>query len=542
MDRDAFVLNKMALAVGSTLRRDELLRRLLAELNRFMPCEGLGFFWRDSGGYSLVAVVAPSDSTGGDAQEVSIESGPDHAEDGSEPFWSLDNRSSSHPVLRWLGEGGLASSLCVPVVVAQQPLGWLVASRAKANSFSVRELQPLLLVARLAGPALNGIRLQERLDVIRRDLAKARDELIRSERLMVQGEMASGVAHDINNILALIAARADLLSLQRLPSQALEAVEAIRQAVDDGVAVVRRMTEFARKQRSQELALLDVNGVVKDALEMTRPRWQSSRSSEGPRVRVRFEPGQVPRVMGVASELREVMVNLVMNALDATSPGGEVMIETLQEGAWAVICVADTGCGMSEDVRQHIFEPFFTTKGERGSGLGLWVSHSIVARHGGDIQVHSEEGRGSSFRVRLPSTSPVAMQAAPQAPRASHAILVVDDERGLCEALKLSLETVGYQVVVSADARRALDMFKASPFDLVITDLRMPGMSGWELAAEIKRLSPRTPIIAMTGWPVDLVQQGQRVSDVELIIQKPYRVNDVRAKVARVLAERSPTR
>jgi len=228
-----------------------------------------------------------------------------------------------------------------------------------------------------------------------------------------------------------------------------------------------------------------------------------------------------------------------MNAVDAMPSGGEIEIKTLQEGSWVIISVTDTGCGMTEAVRQRIFEPFFTTKGEGGSGLGLWVSNGIVARHGGDIHVRSEPGKGTSFRVRLPSAGSIPIRPQAKASAGGRSILVVDDEAGLGETLKLALQMEGYQVEFFADPQRALAAFKESPFDLVITDLRMPGMTGWELAAEIKRVSPHTPIIAMTGWPVDLMREGNGGSSVEAIIQKPYRVNDLRAKVASLLPQRS---
>ncbi len=535
---DPSLLERVARVANSTLEREELLHLLFVELKRVVPCDALGLFWREPSGSFQLAVVMPK------AQTVAVEQlragiGVEAAEDKPQAFCCPDNRSSSHPVLAWFGEQGLAASLCVPIVVAGQLLGWLVAGRSKSGSFNVGELHPLVQLALLVGPAVNSFRLYDRLEAAHKDLAAARDELARSERLVVQGELASGVAHDINNILGLISARADLLKLQGVGRQAEASLDAIRQAVDDGITVVRRMTQFTRRQRTQELVGLDVNKLVEDVLEMTRPRWQPSPSAKGRAVRVRFKPGQTSTVMGVPSELREVMVNLIMNAVDAMPNGGDIVVETRQDDGWAVISVADTGCGITEEVRQHIFDPFFTTKGESGSGLGLWVSKGIAARHGGDILAQSELGKGSCFKFRLPIATKAAAQPMQKPAGPVRSIMVVDDEAGLGEALKLSLEMVGYRVVFSASPREALEIFKKTPFDLVITDLRMPGMTGWELAAEIKRFSPRTPIIAMTGWPVDLIRDGQRSSDMETIIQKPYRVNELRAKVAKVLASAS---
>lgn len=538
LECDPVLLGRLAVAASSTLERDELLQLLFVELNRVIPCQSVGYSWRDPGGDLLLTAVI---STGVDlrVEHGRVPVAPGDPEDLPHAYSSPDNPRSVQPLLKWLAGRGFASTLSVPVVLAQQTLGRLVVSRTRPHAFLPQELRPLVQTAHLIGPALNSFRLYERLEAAHKDLAMAKDELARSERLMVQGELASGVAHDLNNILCLIAARADLLKLQGLPPQATASVDAIRQAVDDGIAVVQRMTRFAGRQRRQELVVLELNGLIQDALEMTRPRWQlSARAKEAP-IQVRFKAGEPSAIMGVPSELREVMVNLVMNAVDAMPSGGEINVETSQDGHWAVLAVSDTGCGMSEEVKQHIFEPFFTTKGEGGSGLGLWVCHGIIARHGGDIQVESQLGRGSCFRVRLPLARSSTLGRVTRSPDRKQSILVVDDEVGLGETVRLSLEMVGYDVVFSADPRRALEIFRGDPADLVITDLRMPGMSGWELAAEIKRFSPATPIIAMTGWPVDLIRDGQRCSDMEAIIQKPYRVNDLRTKVAKILSEKA---
>jgi signal transduction histidine kinase len=524
--------------VASTLEREELLRLLFVELNQAVPCDGLALFWRQPSG-SLLLTAAMSGASMVVVEEIGAGAAADGPEEKAQAFYSPDNRSSSHMVLRWLGERGLAASLCVPIVVAQQLLGWLAASRSKPGSFTADELHPLVQVALLVGPAVNSLRLYERLEAAHKDLTTAREELIRSERLVVQGELASGVAHDINNILALVSARTDLLKIQGVSRQAEASVDAIRQAVDDGITVVRRMNQFTRRQRSRELVELEINKLVESVLEMTRPRWQPSGSAKAAGARVRFRPGPSSTVMGVPSELREVMVNLIMNAVDAMPHGGDILVETYQDDGWAVISVADTGEGITEEVRQRIFDPFFTTKGEAGSGLGLWVSKGIVARHGGDIQVSSELGSGSCFKVRLPMVANTNPQPGQKLSERESSILVVDDEAGLGEALKLSLEMSGYRVVFSASPRAALEIFRESHFDLVITDLRMPGMTGWELAAEIKRLSPGTPIIAMTGWPVDLIRDGERGALMEAIIQKPYRVNELRANVAKVLESAS---
>jgi signal transduction histidine kinase len=538
LEREPALFERLAIAASSTLERDELLQLIFAELNRALPCRFLGYCWRDSSGDLFMTAVI-SHASGIKTEQIRISIDPEETEEIPHSYCSNDNSRSPYSLLQWMYARGFASSLVVPVVVAQQTLGKLIASRYETHAFSANELKPLILAATLVGPALNSYRLYERLEIAHKDLTVARDELARSERLMVQGELASGVAHDINNILCLIAARADLLKLQGLTTQAVASVDAIRQAVDDGVAVLQRITQFTGKQRRQELVVLDLNNIVQDAIEMTRPRWQMSTEKKKAPIKLGFKPGKPTVVMGIPSELREVLVNLVINAVDAMPNGGKIHIEIKHDGKWAVLTVLDTGYGMDEEVRQHIFDPFFTTKGDGGSGLGLWVCQGIVARHGGNIQVESRLGEGSCFMVKLPIAKPVPQETRKKSIGQTHSILVVDDEVGIGETVKLSLEMVGYHVVFFSDPRKALEHFEANTPDLVITDLRMPGMSGWELAAEMKRISPATPIIALTGWPVDLVRDGQRNSNMEAIIQKPYKVNELRAKVAKILSQKS---
>lgn len=325
---DDSVLERVARIAGSTLDREELLQALFAELSRIVPCDSLGFYWHEPG-ESFQLLTVHSAVTGTEVDQTRVSGEVDGGDDKPQPFCSPDNSSSSHPVLRWLAGRGLSSSLLVPVIVSQQFLGRLVASRAGSYSFTVADLRPLVQVAQGVGPALNAIQLYERLELAHQNLKATRDELARSERLMVQGELASGVAHDINNILGLISARSELLKLQALPTKAAASVEAICQAVDDGITVVRRMTKFTRRQRNQEVVPVEVNRLVEEVLEMTRPRRQASSSSN--KVSVRFTPGPMSTVLGVPSELREVMVNLVMNAVDAMPSGGWIRMLLLSD-------------------------------------------------------------------------------------------------------------------------------------------------------------------------------------------------------------------
>ena len=221
-------------------------------------------------------------------------------------------------------------------------------------------------------------------------------QMHQSERLTALGQMAGGIAHDFNNLLQAILGYAQLMA--RSPGNAdvvRRGLDVIEKAANGGAETVRRIQKFARLRPDEPFVTMDLNQVVRDSLAITRPRWEEKKVKGGVPLQLELELGPVPVVMGRPAELNEVITNLVLNAIDAMPKGGTLRIRTrLGDHRHAVITVADTGMGMSEEVRKKVFDPFFTTKGEEGTGLGLSVSHSIVERHGGDLKVDSRTGRG----------------------------------------------------------------------------------------------------------------------------------------------------
>jgi CheY-like chemotaxis protein len=255
--------------------------------------------------------------------------------------------------------------------------------------------------------------------------------------------------------------------------------------------------------------------------------------------------------MGDESELREVLVNLVFNAVDAMPQGGTLTLSTRESKGSVEIAVADTGVGMTEEVRSRVFDPFFTTKGKAGMGLGLAVSYGIIRRHEGSIEAESEVGRGTTFRLRLPpaqsaaqqepSAEPPAIALVPQRPGATR-ILVVDDEENVRELLRDILESEGYQVELAASGREALDKFgDGAAFDALFTDLGMQGMSGWELAHAARELDKAIPVAVVTGWG-EAVGSGEReAAQVDWVIPKPFDAAQILA-VAREVGRRGEAR
>ncbi|PYN69612.1 MAG: hypothetical protein DMD93_07115 [Candidatus Rokuibacteriota bacterium] len=431
----------------------------------------------------------------------------------------------------WLG---------VPMAAGDRVLG-VLALRGGERPFTERDERLLTNLAHLAALALRSARLFEERTRAYRELAAAQDQLVRTEKLRALGEMASGVAHDFNNLLASILGRAQL-TLQRVNHPQLRQwLQVIERAALDGAQTVRRLQEFTRIRRDQPFVAVDLNEVVREALEITQARWREEAVSRGVMLEVKSDLGALPKVAGDPVELREALTNLILNAVDAMPDGGVLTLTTAVVDGAVVVTVGDTGVGISPTIRDRIFDPFFTTKGPQGTGLGLSMTYAILERHGARITVDSEERRGTTFRLTFapaweleaPATEP-----APPAPpgEVSLRCLVVDDEPTVGAMLGDVLETGGHRAVVATDGSEAIARFGAEPFDVVFTDLAMPRVSGWQVARAIKEMAPTVPVIMVTGFGVELSAEERRAHGVDLVLVKPLRIQeilDVASQVAR---------
>jgi signal transduction histidine kinase/ActR/RegA family two-component response regulator len=382
---------------------------------------------------------------------------------------------------------------------------------------------------------------------------RIREQYAQIEKLSALGELASGVAHDFNNTLAGILGRAQLLLLTEDPGRIEAGLKLIIKTAKDGAKTIKRIQDFARQRRDHDFQPVSVDQLLLDVREITRPRWKSRAESEGVHISLELQLGSdEARVMGDESELREVLVNLVFNAVDAMPRGGTLTLSTREAGDSIEIAVADTGDGMTEDVRSRVFDPFFTTKGKAGMGLGLAVSFGIVRRHDGTIEAESELGRGTTFRIRLaaarssakpeqPSPEQQPMLALVPQRTGTTRILVVDDEENVRELLRDVLESEGYQVGLASSGPEALEMFRASRFDALFTDIGMQGMSGWELARAVREMDETIPLAVITGWG-EAVGSGERLAaQVDWVVTKPFD-NEQILSIAREVARRIEAR
>jgi PAS domain S-box-containing protein len=377
---------------------------------------------------------------------------------------------------------------------------------------------------------------------IARDITEQKQErerAIQADKLRALGQLASGVAHDFNNALAAILGRAQLMRRMTADPALGQCLDIIETAAEDAANTVRRIRTFARQSPDEQFAQLELGELVRDAVEITRTRWENEAHARGLHYDVRLEAESALYVEGSASELREVFVNLIVNAIDAMPAGGELSIRAAQSEGSVRLFFTDIGTGMTEEVRERIFEPFYSTKGIYGTGLGLFVSYGIIERHKGQLGVQSEVGRGTTFTLDLPRVEP---DDRPQAQRAGPlnehtlSVLVVDDETFVRETLVEMLLALGHRVEASDGGRAALEALATDSFDLVFTDLSMPEMDGWEVAREIRKRWPHVCVVVVTGHGKDSVEpQGKLVDG---IIGKPFNFDQVEETIANITGER----
>jgi signal transduction histidine kinase/CheY-like chemotaxis protein len=384
---------------------------------------------------------------------------------------------------------------------------------------------------------------------------RIREQFSQIEKLSALGELASGVAHDFNNTLAGILGRAQLIQRTNDPEKIMRGLNIIIKTAEDGAKTVKRIQDFARQRRDHDFEPVSIDQILLDVSEITRPRWKDRAEASNIQISLDLQIRSKSKVMGDESELREVLVNMVFNAVDAMPNGGQLTLAAYDIDESVVIMVADTGFGMAPEVKSRIFDPFFTTKGKAGMGLGLAVSFGIIRRHEGSVKVDSEVNLGTKFMISLPKaevTEEVNLpevelaKAKPVDTRSANTprtfsenqpkILVVDDEEPVRELLRDLLEHDGCRVYIAPGSREALGLFEVHQFDGIFTDVGMPGMSGWELAHAIRERNKTIPIAVVTGWGEAVGSDEQKEAGVDWVVAKPFhaeRISEIAREITR---------
>ena len=384
------------------------------------------------------------------------------------------------------------------------------------------------------------------MDITRRK--RAEELLVQSERIKAVGEMAGGVAHNFNNLLQIVIGRIQMAQ-NHLDAGNPDGVKANLDQVLDGARMgahmVKRLQDFARvrtKDAELEGSTFDLSGTVRDAVEMSAPLWKTSAHREGLSIELQTHLSPGCLIQGNENELFEVVVNLIKNAVEALPIGGRIGISTSTDKDHVILRVSDSGAGIAKENLTRVLEPFWTTKGDHGTGLGLASSYGIVRRHGGSIQVESVEGEGASFTVTVPKARAIHRKKPPAQERSLKVrlkVLIVDDIEPVLKTLQDALNVLGQTVYCAQSGHLAIEIFRKTEIDVVICDLGMPEMNGWEVAKAIMEICeekgiPKTPFILLTGWGGQLAE-GERMvqSGVDRVVEKPLDV----ARLAQVLQE-----
>ena len=407
-----------------------------------------------------------------------------------------------------------------------------------------------------------------RLEAAVTDLRLAQRQILEQERIGALGQLASGIAHDFNNTLGPILGYSDMLlanpDLLADGERVTEYVRTINTAAQGAASVVSRLRDFYRRQQSGDAqGPVNLPDLIAQAISLTRPRWKDQAQANGAMIEIVVEAGEVPPIEGSPNELRDALVNLILNAADAMPAGGTITLRTRAEQGGSgqetgqgseggpdgeiVVEVVDNGTGMTDEVRRRCLEPFFTTKGDLGTGLGLSIVHGTLRRQGGLLEIDTLVGQGTTMRLRLPAQrvvrdGPTVPEPRPTA-RGLLRVLVVDDEPMMRQVVARFLELDEHTAEVAGSGREAMARLQtATPFDLVITDRAMPEMGGDELAAMVKVLTPSTPVMMLTGFADLMEAADQRPSGVDLVIGKPTTLARLRVAIATLVPEEGPDR
>ncbi|HEX5458469.1 MAG TPA: response regulator [Steroidobacteraceae bacterium] len=484
-----------------------------------------------------------------------------------ELVYEPDIGASQYPFPGTLAKGGLRALVVAPLRAESRVFGVLVAARREPEAFSSGDCEFLRQLSEHVALAAHQAQLYDALQQAYENLRQSQETVVQQERLRALGQMASGVAHDINNAISPIALYTESL-LEREPAlsdRARAYLTTIQTAIHDVARTVSRMREFYRPQEAQAaLARVELDRLIRGVLELTQARWRDLPQERGAVIELQTDLVNPPAViMAAENEIRDALTNLVFNAADAMPDGGTLTVRTKtalrqpkSEGTGAgaqgadaaespieVVCleVSDTGLGMDEATRRRCLEPFFTTKGERGTGMGLAMVYGMTQRHRAELEIDSVLGAGTTIRLVFPAAPRAAdatgKQLALGLPTRPLRILIVDDDPLIIESLRETLRGDGHRVTAAEGGQAGIDAFETArsrgePFELVITDLGMPYVDGRKVSAAIKAALPNTPVVLLTGWGQRLTAENQVPPHVDRVLNKPPRLRDLRAALA----------
>jgi signal transduction histidine kinase len=551
------LLQEITHSIGSRHDLLSIFQVVLGSLEEHLPIQfGCVCLHESTAGVMTVEAVGPASGTHAPALGLTTSSSIPIGQNGlyralhGTLIHEPDVRLVDSPFPRRFAAAGYHSLVLAPLAVESSVFGVLVAARREANSFSSTDCEFLKQLSEHVALASHQAQLYSALQQAYDDLRQSQQSVMQNERLRALGQMASGIAHDINNAISPVSLYTELLLQQekQISEQGRARLGTMQRAIEDVAGTIERMREFYRPRESARMfTKVDVHAAIDQVIELTQPRWRALPQERGIVIDLkrRFAANKI-EIVGDEVELRDALTNLIFNAVDAMPDGGTLTLSVgTRRGATplpdVLIEVSDTGIGMDEETRRRCMEPFFTTKGERGTGLGLASVYGMLKRHDADFEIDSAPGIGTTVRMIFPGVPERAGTSAAAVPvpaiRKNLRILVVDDDPVLTRSLQDALETDGHRLELAAGGQAGIDIYMATRtagknFDLVITDLGMPRVDGRKVAEAIKADQPGLPIIMLTGWGQRLLDEGEVPPNIDRVLSKPPRLQLLRAAIA----------
>jgi len=375
-------------------------------------------------------------------------------------------------------------------------------------------------------PVLNNDNQLDSFILYAKNITKSRELEEKSsqmKKLSALGQISSGVAHDFNNVLTVVLGRVQLMKKLTSDPHLLKSLDMIEKSALDGASKVRKIQEFSRPNSNTINESVNLKNIIEEVLEITRPKWDVASKIKGILIEPIVDLDDNIFVPGDSSDLRNAFTNIIFNAIDAMTNGGILSVKARLIDNTVLVEFKDTGIGMTEETIERIFDPFFTTKGVLGNGLGMSEVYGIIKRHNAKIAVTSEVGKGTTIKLRFPAIREKTRAIKQKEPdlKGKFSIYIIDDEEYILETLKDFLFEMGHQVETNTDPVKAIEDITRKAYDVVITDLGMPGISGLELAGKIKAIRPQTQLILISGWALNLKAEDIK-NRIDFVINKPF--------------------
>ncbi|HTR41811.1 MAG TPA: ATP-binding protein [Pseudomonadales bacterium] len=555
------LLNQITHAVAARQDFESIVTIVLQQLEEHLPVDYGSAYWLDEESKTLkVLARGPKTQPVADALRIPESIPLDHTPFGpclrSEIVYIADGSKIDLAMSKKMSGAGFNSCVATPLIDEGKVIGLIVLLRRATDGFSLPERDFIRGMCAHVALAIHQAQLYQDLQKTYNDLRQSQQTIMQQERLKALGQMASGVAHDINNALSPVVGFSDLIAQTErgLSEAGKKHLQFIKTAGEDIAHIVKRLREFYRPRNEREsLQSLNLRVIAKQVIDMMQPRWRDIPQIHGINIEMKmeFDP-ETPEFAGIESEIREALTNLLLNAIDALPQGGTITVRSRKVerpaketkiSTYAALEVSDSGVGMDEQTQKRCLEPFFSTKGKRGTGLGLAMVYGVIERHDGQIEIESQSGKGTTMRL-LFAARPLLVSAKIESPESDEPppplhILCIDDEPALRALVHDILENDGHKIEMADGGQAGIKAFEAAtqrkdPFDVVITDLGMPMVDGHAVARAVKGQSSRTPVIMLTGWGAFFKGDGDVPTEVDGILSKPPRLREIRSMLRKV--------